>query len=303
MKGSKLEKKKIEHALRLQEKAKHRERITQAFFVEFSFYFREWLYNLVARYKKRHVFPAYPMFILPSYYSEQRDKEIAAFAALQIKTDSEFSAISEYQELLGQHPWEWFCRREFVALSLGEPQTKMTGGVENWKISQYMNALWEKLALCNWFGEKTSYHPESLGCFFLGDGYDVMVTIGELAHTNDPFRVRMLRLILGATDGIGLGLWDIPPSALRCPLSKEMIQLLKAFVPVNFIAADADKIIGWLGFEHDYDFLYAYLGYLELWRRNPIGCSRMMSMYHKWFDKSLHVRPYKWRDILVDIPF
>ncbi|MBR1526254.1 MAG: hypothetical protein IJ640_06295, partial [Prevotella sp.] len=93
-----MKREKIERALMLQERAELRKKNTGDYFVNFSRHLRPWLHELAQKYKERGEFPLLPMVILPSYYEDARDKEVAVFAGLLI-SDGETIGHSTFDKV------------------------------------------------------------------------------------------------------------------------------------------------------------------------------------------------------------
>ena len=313
----------FERAFELKEQEGIRKKNVADFFLFFSRHHREWLHELAWRYKAAispcvspHgtvAAPLIPMAVLPSYYTGKTDREIAAFAALHIAADGDFERIQAFRELLGDSPSKWFAKREFVRLSVGREQRKRTGGVENWKIARLFDKLWD----------------ESLRCAYdTADGDSVVelnqlsVTIGNIAKEqrcsyfdaltylledcfvgNYNYKLRLLLMILGTREGIGLDLWEIPKAQLLCPLASGIRQFVQTWFPDYGRYGSVDDAIRLFGFEGDCDFLYAYWGYKELQKRNPNECGQYSTRYNTWYGLGSNMKKNRWKGILPKIPF
>lgn len=301
-----MKKEKIERALRLQERAELRKKNTGEYFVNFSKHLRPWLHELAKTYKASGEFPLMPKVLLQSYYEDQRDKEVAVFAGLLFAEDGEnvVERVSEFRKMLGESPWEWFANRRFFRLSLGRNQNLRTGGVMNWKIARLFDKLWQE------HFDKTTKPTSSIGqtikliadiqhCSY----FDVLTyLLTDCCVGNYEYKLRLLLQILACSDGFSLGLWSVAPSELKCPLAGGLRQFLQTWFPDYRAFGNVDDAIRLFGFEVDCDFLYAYLGYKELQKRNPKGCSELATAYLRWYEGGIKKKPYQWREILPEIP-
>lgn len=304
-----------ERQRRKKENAEIRSKNLGKYFQNFSNHHLDWLHKLTERYKARGEFPMMPMAVLPSYYTDKKDKEIAAFVTLLLKDDASFEQIQELHELLGDSPWEWFRKREFVHLSVGRTQDRRTGGIINLKIANMFNRLWElvrespeghylyheripdeympvltivdrisKETMCDYFYELTFLLEDCcVGYFF--------------------YKARLLLLVLGTSDGFGIGLWYIDPQEIKCPLTSDLRTFILTWFPDLKRYGSLDDAIRLFGFDRDYDFFYCVLAYKELQRRNPKECSRYATAYHRWYNDCTRMKPHKWREIQPEIPF
>ncbi len=284
-------------------------------FLYVSGYLRNWLVELADKYKKRDVFPLMPMTLLPSYYEDVRDKEIAVFAsALLDGKDDIVHRVSSFRELFDDRPWAWFEQRKFVTIAIGTNRYKQTGGVENWRIAKLFDKLWndcffsteeEQLCLTNSSTITIEEVVRSTAEEMNHSYYDVLMSyFAELSLRKPQRTIRLMLLILSRSDGFSLGLWTIPQSELKCPLlGKETQLFLSTMFPNYRRAFSVDEAIALFGFERDCDFFYAYLGYKELQKRNPAVCSRFATIYLGWFDLGVKHKPKDWRKIIPDIEF
>jgi len=300
---------KLDRAVQLQELSELRKKNVGEYFVNFTRHHRPWLQELAQKYKERGDFPLMPMVLLPSYYDSIQDKEIAVFAGLLI-SDGEtighttFDKVAAFRKMLGDSPWEWFTERKFVGLSIGRNQNKRTGCVENWKIAKLMDRLWQEC-----FGE-TEIHrtlevvvadiAKTQHCSY----FDVLTYLLEDCSVgNYEYKLRLLLQILVCSDGFSLGLWSVDPSVLKCPLTHDLRLFVETWFPDYRRYGSVDDAIRLFGFERECDFFYAYLGYKELQKRNPKGCSIYATRYRSWYECGFNAKPYRWRKIMPNIPF
>lgn len=274
------------------------------YFLNMSRFHRPWLIELAERYKSRGEFPAIPMFILPSYYSDKRDIEVAAFASLLIDEGGDsFGNISEFRSMLGESPWQWFKERRFVQLSIGQSRSAKTGGVANRKIARLFDRIWGECRTDSGvqeIGSAVDAVCADMRCCRL----DALYFLTEDCGIDDvAYRIRLLLLFLSASDGFSLGLWGIGREELKCPLTRDLRAFLKTWFPDYMRYGGADEAIRLFGFGRDCDFFYAYLGYKELQARHPKECSEKTTRYISWYTNGTYVKPCYWRGILPQIDF
>lgn len=309
-----MRKSEIEKALRIKEGREVRKKNITEYFQNFSRFHCEWLTELAEKYKSRGVFPLIPMYLLPSYYSDGRDKEVAAFAALLISDSSDFSRIQAFRKMLGERPWEWFEKREFVRLSLGREQHKRTGGVEHWKIANLFNRLWDECygltyeipssdtneTLVMPIGVHVESIAKAQGCSY----FDVLTYLLNDCCVGDYFyKLRLLLVVLGSSGGLGLGLWKIGREELRCPLSSGLRAFISAWFPDYRKVCSIDEAISLFGFESDADFFYAWLAYTELQKSDPKACAYYSTRYTVWYGLGTRKGRHVWRGMQPKIPF
>lgn len=285
---------------------KVRRKNVRDYFLMCSQALRPWLAQITQKYKEEQNFPLFPMVILPAYYTDFRDKEIAAFVSLLIpETDNIVKNVGEIRDLLGQNPFEWFINRGFVSLGTGSKQNKRTGGVENWKIAKLLDRLWcfsrnewDRTMLTVGDAVKEAARIDSCSLF------DSLTWICEDCGVGNYFyKLRLLLMFFGTGDGFGLSLWQNHNAQLLCPLTKEVRTFLKTWFPDYGRFGTIDDAIRLFGFERDCDFFYCYLAYKEIQRRNPKGCGRLATCYRRWYDGGIRKKPFKWREVLPEIDF
>lgn len=232
----------------------------------FTRFFRPWIHELTDRYKKRGEFPLSAATLLPSYYTDRYDVEIAAMAGILIGDNKEklLEHVSEMRLLLGDSPFQWFRSRSFVALSIGENQLLRTAGVLNARIAEYFSNIYDA-----WRNREL----EMSGI--------LMRHFGE-----DNYRVRwnMLSLILATSDGFGRGLWTVNPHKVKYPLTQNVMSFYHMFFPDYMRYNDLDGAIRLFGFKYDYDIYYAALAYEDLKKRKPKECSRLVAVFQKRYN-------------------
>ena len=293
--------------LNIENNAEVREKVRQKnvrdYFLLYSQAVRPWLKELADKYKAKGEFPLMPIQILPSYYTDVRDKEIAAFVALLIpETENVLKNIGEFRLMLGESPWEWFKNRGFVRLGIGKVQDKRTGWVFNWKIAKLLDRLWEeccgKTTTHNTVGQAIKKFAERHRCSY----FDVLTYLLEDCGVgNYEYKLRLLLLILSTADGFGLGLWSVDPSELKSPLTTDLRTFVSTWFPDYRRFGSLDDAIHEFGFERDCDFFYAWLGYKELQKRNPKACSEFVTTYIRWYSIGARKKPFQFSEILPEI--
>lgn len=240
----------------------------------------EFLQELACKYKERGRFPFIPIRELALSYEDKQDSEVAAFAGLLVKDDNRMERnVREIRAMLGSNPWEWFESRQFIMLATGDRGLWLTGGIRNWRLAR----LFDNMHIY---------------------GYPFTNVLSSLDA--DEYQKRLIRLIFGLSDGFGVGGWHISSRELKCPDTVAVKKFLRLWLPEYGNSGKYftfDEAVGLFGFEMDYDFFYAFLGWEELCRRNPIACRRYVSVYQKryrecnifgrkyWYGKRLGIIP------------
>lgn len=257
------------------------------FFVNFTRIFLPWVYELTRCYKERGEFPMMACWLLPSYYTNDQDVEIAVFASVLIPDDDRvYQHVGDFRRLMGDNPYQWFISRGFVSLGTGDRRYHNTGGIRNNSIANYFALLWDK------WNNRHQALPEICASVFSQDRRHI--------------RLDTLRLVLGTSDGIGRGLWTIAPPEPCCPITQKVIVFLETFCPEYRKFGTIQEVIRLFGFDRDSDFFYASLAYAELQRRNPEGCSRLATVYQNRYKQGCLLGSVHWtgsKGILPDIDF
>ena len=276
-----------ERRFRLNSDRAIRAKTSSEFWIGFTKHFRPWLYELTRKYKERGEFPLMGCWLLPSYYMKREDIEVAVIASLLISdTCRVMERVTAFREMMRDEPFEWFKNRGFVSLGFGKERVKKTGEVDNSRIAEYLDLFHSQWA------ERERRFPYIFDRIFC----DVYSSSKE----------RLLRMVMGTSDGIGRGLWNVGDHELRCPLTKEVMYLLKTFYPDYYRNHDYDAAVHQFGFKRDCDFFYAALAYQELCKRNPKGCLRLATLFNKRYDEC-NIRYAnsltEWGRILPEISF
>lgn len=297
----------IDRAIRRKELRKIRKKNITEYFLHFSQFHRVWIKNLSDKYKACGDFPMLPMVLLPQYYDNKKDQEIAAFAALLVKED-DFGSIQAFREMIGKSPWKWFSNREFVRLSVGALHNEKTGGVWNWKIAKLMDRLWGELIL----SAEPTYREKGI-CEAIDrmahrqccSRFDVLTYLMEDCGVGHYFyKLRMLLMVMCSDDGFGLSLWKADEqNKIKCPIAPGIKQFVETWFPDWKRIGDLDNAIRLLGFERESDFFYAWLGYKKMQKKNPKECGKYATRYRNWYDLGSRMDKCKWIKIQPEILF
>lgn len=306
--------KKNARTVQLKELSELRKKNVGEYFVYFTRHHRTWLHELAKRYKECGEFPVMPMTLLPSYYTEARDKEISVCAGLLLNDgDKTLERVLAFRKMMGESPWKWFETRAFVFLSFGKNRHKRIGGVEGWKIANLFDKLWSECFITEAtspIGKNVSFiRPIGIQVALIAkiqqcSYFDALTyMLEDCCVCNYFYKLRLFLQILVCSGGFSLDLWDNDPCGLKCPLTHDLRLFLQTWFPNYRTFGSVDEAIGLIGFEEDCDFFYAYLGYKELQKRNPKGCNLYATKYTDWYEGGIKKKPYQWRDVIPNIPF
>lgn len=240
---------------------------------------------MVEAFKGKGEYPLIPCRDLAMRYTDNRDREIAAFMGFAIRCNGDYAVISEAMEELGERPWEWFVNRGFVRMSVGDMQDGKTCGQTNWKIAQMFHNLHKVYAQseCATLGEavllicKQTLTPldQYLEKLFEGCKFN---------HNDDELHT--LILILSPADGIGLSIWSVSPLDIRCPLTSDVSAFLGHWWPKYRSTFTHHEVIVQFGVSES-DFFIAAIAYARLKEKFLGGCARYEQMYSGWFGRGV----------------
>lgn len=264
-------------------------------------YHLPWIREMVKRYKELGEYPLIPCRELAMRYTDNRDKEIAAFMGFAVRYNGDYSVINEAVEELGERPWEWFVNRGFVRLSVGDMQDGKTCGQINWKIAQMFHNL-----------HKVYVHSE---CATLGEA--VLLTCKQTLTPLDQYLEKLfddckfnhkddelhtLILILSPADGIGQSIWAVSPPDIRCPLTRAVRAFLGYWWPrwqLDVTIIDCPDCFGL----SDGDLYVASIAYARLRDRYPAACARYERRYLNLFKTGSKGDASFWRKRQEEIGF
>lgn len=276
-------------------------KILSEYVAHFGRYHLPWLHELAERCKASGELPVWAVVTLPMYYRDIRDREVAAFAGTLLKEDCTYGQIQEMREMLGEHPWEWFEGREFVQLSLGSVQNLKTGGVRNWVISRMYDRLWRECQTANEYGGMTGGISRAISRL---TDTGVVTVYGALCHLvggmvcKPSFSLRLLAHLYVCDFKVVTE----DPLDMRCPVADGIRGFIDTWIPdYDAHLGTLDDAISLFGFENHYDFLYAYLGYEELKKKDPKACSVYATAYHRWYVKGVRKNASQWRSIQPEL--
>ena len=253
----------------------------EKFFEAFAVWHKLFLKELASKYKELGRFPFIPLRELASCYQNKRDMEVAALAGLLIKNNEKAERrIREFRIMFGESPWEWFRTRQFSVLPSGKEHGDTTGGINNWKIAEYFDYIYNNNKGSLQFIPTLS-----------------IILASAVGKNNYYYLLHLLRMILSTSDGMGLGIWKIDPSKLKCPESKETKDFLCLWLQDSCKYGSLftfDEGVKLMGMDRDIDFFYAYLGWKELCRTNPKECSRYATIYNKRYSERNLICDGRW---------
>lgn len=267
-------------------------KVRQEFFLEFSCSHREWLRELVSKYKERGEYPVFPTQIV-DYYPEKADKEIAIFAAfcMNWENGNELEQIASLRRIMGEHPSAWFTDRGFATMSIGrEMNQSIEGYVEGkyWKVAKVFDMLYQKCS-----DGKGVRYPSDVFKRISFESFckDVATTCNI---TNIGYKQGVVEVVLRTSDGIGRGLWSTLHIDSFCPRTDALVAYLRTWFPHwSSRLWSWDEAIGLFGLEHAYDFFYAYHAHKELERIDPDGCRKYLQRYQsRWKNQQIFSRKY-----------
>lgn len=277
-----------------QNNSRIRQKVISDYFLEASQYHRAWLYKLVQWYKGRGEFPLLPLLLLPSYYNNKKDKELAAFAALLLSNNEMvLEQVSDMRRIITDNPTKWLRQRGFVELSLGVNQKRRVEGnryCEYWKIARLMDFLYNIPG-----GDVERY-------FAIRGFGELRPSLCSLRMGIDENKIRLFLAVLATSDGIGQRVWDSCPLEIKSPVTGDVCRCLAAWFPNYRKYGTIDEAISLFGFEKDLDFWYAASAYRELSKLRPSECRAFELRQKKWYDSGVVRGARDWNNILPTIP-
>ena len=274
----------------------YRRELVTKWFLEYSDLHVKWLHELKDKWLERGVFTIDPS-IIADYYVDKRDKEVALFASLLIATGGRcYDRVQTYRKMMGNHPWEWFKNRGFVAVEdVWHGEAK--------RIFAYFNELWEN---CFKYGS----YPSIEACVkelmrICGISY---VEAIEKTIANDYVHVKKTRLahltlVLSNAETFGRCVWDITRADVKYPITDGLKAFLRTWMPdYHKCGKDYEDYPVLFGMD-SVDFYFSYLAYEDLSIFRPTECSRYSSWYNIVYSNKSHYKPYVWMRKMPKIIF
>jgi len=290
---------------RRQEMRQVRKKNNYDFFTFFSARFRDWLKELVARYKESGDMPLLPTYIA-DYYTDKHDKEIALFSTLLMSFNSShvIEQVDDMRRIITDHPWEWLINREYISISLGGTQKESLKGnpyCKYWMIAGLMAFLYESMSADDHIRGVRFPSYDCLEPYYKEDWFEMMRrnSFGLLISQYDT---RLLSLCLASCGGIGNDLWDDSLFEDRCPLNGNIMGFIKVWFP-DYNTSLPDEAIHYFTLDKDSDFFYAYYAYKKLQSLHPRECALLSSRYNLWYSKGSAKANWEWKQTLPKIDF
>lgn len=269
------------------------------FFVQSIRYIQPWFVSITEEYKRDGTAPMCPIVMLPSFYEDKRDKEIAAYIGMILPLDAGMDRVQAFRDLMGESPSRWFQNQDFMRLMAGSIQEERTGGVKNWQIAELMNRLYEKchggtsFQMCE---VVENVIMKKFHCLY-DTAFDYLTDRCALGD-DYQYKIRLLMLVLFTFDGIGQGVWSVAPGGLRCPVNEDVKAFLKTFFPSYRQAGDIDDVIRLFGFERESDLWYTALAYKCKKHQFYAECLHMEKLCTKWQREGIRVAHREWDTLL-----
>ena len=287
------------HALKVEQNRLTRQKVRSEFFLEFTRFVRPWVQTLADTYKRKLSMPLYPIAILPSFYTDRKDKEIAAYAALLLNVDASMRKIQAFRDMLGDSPYLWFRDKDYLKYAAGSQQMVLIGGVRAWKVAELFERLWDQChgesgrTMCKEI-EKTVM--AKFGCSF----ENALDHLADecISSYDSQYKIRLLMMVLLTKGGIGQKVYDIGKEELHCPFDRDVWRFLKMLMPDRSKIGTEDECVRLFGLEYDSDFLYAALAYKELMKKRPEACARFSTLYYKWYEDRRKLTKTIWNNVL-----
>ena len=256
-----------------------------------------WLHKIAYNYKSRNGTHMNGMSLLPQYYNDVRDKEIAALVGILVTDKDVVGQVLALKNLLGESPWDWFRNRGFVEYGTGLAMKKKIYGMKGPKyisVSTLSSALYD--ASEEYF--QISRDGSGMMNFFLSESrgttlHSVLSRLFSCIPSIDENKLRWLRIALEDYvwgDSELLAGWD-----RRCPITKEVTECIRIMFPENYDYGPWDDCIRLFGFDDESDFFYACKAFKELSKTNPLGYRKMSCLIPRWYWKGDRVFPVLWK--------
>lgn len=252
------------------ETANCREVMQRRFLADFAQYHYAWLIEIGKRWKARGEY-SFDRFSLMDYYTDGKDIEAAGYISLLTYDNPKLpEQIAELHNIIGDHPWDYIENRDFIVLS--NPY------VANEVLPGSMRRKYDLFNLLDWVWGFYFDHSEPLTTL------KGIVKIQEEQYAFDMLKMRMTK-----RDGIGKGVWPDDDDEMACPISNDMLKLIRIFYPKGDIsglpldANIANDVLQFIGFDDPTEFVYTYQGYRRMERLMPEAMERNEKIFQKRF--------------------
>lgn len=275
-------------------------------FDTFSVHVRPWLYELAERYKERGIFAPLPVFTLPSFYSEKMDREIAAIIGACMSDKEDLQNVSALYSMIGPELREWFTDRQFIHYSFAGRNK----AVIEWKtLAPLLNRIWEvcscrtyrvnggKFTLLTDVEEGIKKMASEQGKSFL----ETLEGVFQEFYISGRIKARYVTLVLAASDGFSLGGWNIDHREIKTPTEKKFRDFASLWIPGWSSVFSFDEAVSLIGFENDYDFIYAKYAFDEMLKQKPDEIRLLVRRYNSWYKKGIIYKYSFWKKIIPKI--
>lgn len=292
---SKETKEKISHTTGINKE--YRQNVFAKSFIEFTKHHVVWMNKLKDEFLKTDNFGIRPETIV-DYYTDKRDKEVALFSSLLISTDDNAKCLEKIMILrgvIGEHPWEWFKNRGFVnVMSIWHGAKK--------RVFELFDKLWVECFKDNKYNSLEECFAKSCQRY----GTNLLETIETMCQFRSwrisRSRFALLMLVCSHSEGIGRGIWNIPPAMVRIPVTGSLSGFLRTWMPDAPRYGTPDECLVLFGMT-DADFYFCHLAYNCLKKYHPEECSKYVTFYQTAYKKHIRYGGYDWRKHFPEINF
>ena len=277
-------------------KESRRKYITEWFELFASDVLIPWVHRIAFDYKERKGAKLSGMSLLPSYYEDARDKEIAVLAGMLMNENELLAQVSAMRNVLGSSPWEWFRTRGFVEYGTGAMLNKrMFGnlGPPSLNFSKIFSYLYDQSEIF------FRHEPDSGLMHF----FEVSCTdrnlhswFSEVYADIPPVNEVRLRWLRASLEDDVWGMCNILEDWERtCPITPDVYSCLRVWLPEYTEYRSTDDAIRQFKFDDSIDFYYACMAYKELSKVQPLECRKMNTVVPRWYKKREIVWPVFWK--------
>lgn len=278
----------------LREAREIRRRYTADWFVSFySVAILPWLHRIAKEYKEKNGTHINGITLLPQYYTDVRDKEIAALASLFITDNYVMEQVQAMRRIMVPSPWEWFANRGFVELGTGQTMNKRIGGsiygAKNIDVSSFFDDIYTHIPRCFIDDPKASLYDYICSCnpCYLDEMLDELAAKGKISAN----KLRWYFIVL-EDEVYGSGALSY---VRLCPITDEVKFLVKTFFPDYRTYGTIDDAIRLFDFDDDVDFFYAAMAYKELSKQRPKDMKRMNTSVPRLYKGRDSISAFLWK--------